>query len=282
MIADSERDVLALIDELQSLRDGDTTVAKLAACGAKAIEPLRSFLFFGKPAAVYQPRQLAVEALAALGARDILMEYLRRTKDIADPAARFGEEAVESTAARLLGRWQTEETFAFLMALARERRLLGLIETLGEFRQPEALPYLEQALEDDYYRPVAEDALRKFGAAARPLLLHSAATSTNLRRRRSAARLLAEIGPGHEPATVFLPLMDDDDPDVVVSAAKLLSASTDPAVRSALVRRLIEVLPRAGWHLRDDIEAFGVRCLGTTLGGRKAAASRETPKARKR
>jgi len=254
MIAGADHDVLALIDELQSLRNGETTVAKLAACGPRAIEPLRSFLFFGQPAAVYQPRQLAVEALAALGARDVLTDYLRRPRDIADPAASFGEEAVESTAARLLGRWQTEETFAFLMSLARERRLLGLIETLGEFRRPEALPYLEQALEDDYYRPVAEDALRKFGAAARPLLLHSAATSTNPRRRRSAARLLAEIGPGDEPASVFLPLLEDDDPDVVVSAAKLLSASADPAVRSACVRRLIEIRPRAGWHLRDDIE----------------------------
>src|SRR5438132_1381836 len=169
-------EIWALIADLHTLRHGERTVAKLVACGQRAIRPLQTFLFYGKPSSIYQPRQLAVEALADLGAQNVLMAYLRVPKAIPDAVARFGEEAVESTAARLLATWRTDDVFTFLLALARERTRVGLIEALGAFGRPEALPLLEQALADDYYRPAAEEALWKFGPAARDTLLHSAVT----------------------------------------------------------------------------------------------------------
>jgi hypothetical protein len=128
-----EDEIGALIAALHTLRDGERRVARLVACGQRAIGPLRAFLFDGQPNSLYQPRQLAVEALADLGAQDVLMAYLRLPKTIPDAMARFGEEAVESTAARLLATWRTDEVFAFLFALARERTRVGLIEALGAF-----------------------------------------------------------------------------------------------------------------------------------------------------
>ncbi|MGB7729188.1 MAG: hypothetical protein WBL50_14235 [Candidatus Acidiferrum sp.] len=60
-----------------------------------------------------------MEALAELGAKDVLMESLAQKRAIAVAVVRFGEEAVENTAARELARWRTEEVFQFLMSLAR-------------------------------------------------------------------------------------------------------------------------------------------------------------------
>src|SRR5579885_3446288 len=95
---------------------------------------------------------------------------------IADPVARFGEEAVESAAARELAAWRTESVFRLLLDLAHERFRVGLIEALGEFRRTEAIPVFDRALEDDYYRSAAEQALRRLGPAARPALVLSAVT----------------------------------------------------------------------------------------------------------
>ena len=77
--------------------------AALVGCGARAIPPLRSFLLRGAPQSLYQPRQLAVETLAELGAKDVLIEYLRAPAMIDDAVVRHGEDAVRSTAARELG-----------------------------------------------------------------------------------------------------------------------------------------------------------------------------------
>jgi hypothetical protein len=237
-VADDQ--IQALIAELHTLRHGETTVAKLVACGQRAIGPLQALLFYGKPSSLYQPRQLAVEALADLGAQDVLMAYPRLPKAIPDAAARFGEEAVESTAARRLAAWRTDDVFAFLLALAHERTRVGLIEALGAFGRPEALPLLEQALADDYYRPAAEEALWKFGPAARDTLLRAAVTPlpncyeetpASLRRRRSAVGLLAEIGIAPEDRPAVRSLLAEEDPDIVVAACKLLAVSAESTDR---------------------------------------------------
>lgn len=152
-----------LVAHLDSLHDGDRTVVQIISFGRAAIGPLKSYLFEGKPSGTYQPRQRAIEALAALGANDVLMEYLMWEKQIPDPVARFGEEAVESTAARELAAWRTDDVFELLLAIARGRKLPGVIDALGEFGRTEAIPCLDQALEDDVSRPLAEKAFRKLG-----------------------------------------------------------------------------------------------------------------------
>jgi HEAT repeat protein len=119
------------IEELNSLLDGERAVSKLIALGEAAKPALREFLLKGKPRGIYQPRRWAVEALAGLGAKDALLEYLRMSKRIADPVVRMGEEAVENEAARQLGAWRTGEVFEALLDVARERRRAGVLEALG-------------------------------------------------------------------------------------------------------------------------------------------------------
>lgn len=134
------------LEELDSLKDGEGAVARLVSCGPSAVEPLRRFLLEGKPGIVYHTRRFAVSALAGLGARDVLIEYLKRKKEIPDPAIRLSEEAVESAAALQLVRWPSEEVCQVLIAIAQERCLPGALEALGELKIFDAVPVLVNAL----------------------------------------------------------------------------------------------------------------------------------------
>jgi HEAT repeat protein len=234
----------------------------LIACGSRAIEPLRHFLLEGKPSAIYQPRQRAVEALAGLGARDVLIEYLRQKKEIADPEVRLGEEAVESTAARHLPKWPSEEVYRVLLEISQERCLPGALEALGQFRRPESIPQLVTALEDDVCRPAAEEALRKIGAPARSVLVHAlltpkpnkeAETPSSLRRRGSAAGLLAEIGISAGEWQQLRHLLNETDPAILVAVSKMASRVGGTGDRVLAAHRLIEALEIAHWYLRDEI-----------------------------
>jgi len=258
-----DSEIERLIAQLASLRDGAKAVALLIACGARAIPPLRGLLLNGRPSGTYQPRCWAVEALGGLGAKEALMEYLARRKEIADPVARFGEEAVRSEAARQLGSWRDEDVFQLLLDLVRGKFLVGAIEALAEFGRVEVIPHFDRALEDDFYRPAAEDGFRKLGAAAREALILSALTplsvATNehrssLRRRKSALMLVGEIGIRVEDWDRLRPLLEETEPEVVVGAARLAMVIADSAERRAITHRLLAVLPAAEWFLQDEIE----------------------------
>jgi len=162
---------------------------------------LREFLLQGKPRGIFQPRQLAVETLAELGARDVLVEYLKQARTITDPVVRFSEAAVESTAARVMARWRTQEVYHTLTNLASTRLLPGLVEALGEFGHVETIPYFLWALGDDECRDAAEQALRKLGDAARPQLIEAIRRPvpsaeeeipSSRIRRRQVLRILAD------------------------------------------------------------------------------------------
>ena len=254
-----------LVAGLKCLHDLESTVARLIACGQRAIEPLTEFLLEGRPSCIYQPRQRAVEALGGLGAKTVLMEYLRLPQDIPDPVVRFGEEAVKSAAARELAVWRTEEVFQLLLSVASERRLSGVIEALGVFRRAEAVPYFEKALEDDVCRPAAEEALRKLGAVARAALVRSSLSPfpsleqevpSSLCRRRSALRLLAEVGVTKDDWSLLRPFLDQEDPDLVAAASRLALTAGDREDRIKAVQRLLEVLASANWYLQEEIEDY--------------------------
>jgi hypothetical protein len=263
LVATGGVDIRELIRRLNSLQHGERASAMLVACGPRAIPPLREFLLEGKPSTVFQPRRWAVEALAGLGATDVLMEYLGREARLEDPAVRLGEEAVESAAARLLGQWRSEGAYDFLLELSERRMLTGLIEALAEFGRAEAIPYFDRALEDDFYRPAAEEALRKMGAAARAALALSAATPlpdieeespSSLRRRRSVLRLLVEMGVAPEDWPTLGGLLEESDAEIVTAAARLAAAAAGPEDRVRAAERVVEVLPEAEWYLQDEVE----------------------------
>jgi hypothetical protein len=75
----------------------------LVACGERAVRTLRDYLLYGKPSSIFMPCQRAVRALAELGAKDILLEYVAAKKSAADLVVAHGEEAAKRTAARASG-----------------------------------------------------------------------------------------------------------------------------------------------------------------------------------
>ena len=257
-----------LVDRLNSLKDGEDAVADLLACGKKAIKPLRQFLLHGKPSHIFQPRQHAVEALAGLGAKEVLVEYLTRGNEIPDPVDRYGEEAVENTAARLLARWRDEDVYNVLLPLLRRKPMPGVIETIGEFGRTEAIPDFIRALGDDIARGPAEEALWKVGEAARLALLDAALTPvpsvaeespSSLRRRRSTLRLLAGLSLSAEDWHRLAVLTADRDPEVAARAARIALRVADERWKHRAVRCLVKLLLDADTFLQAEIESWFLR-----------------------
>jgi len=246
---------------LESLQGGSLAAAALIGCGPRAIPFLRSFLLTGRPRGIYQPRQLVVETLAQLGAKDVLLEYLGKPSQIRDAVVRMGEDAVRSTAARELGRWQTEDVFWGLTAAGTDHLLPGIVESLGKFRRPETLPYLVWALGDGICRSYAEEAIRNMGEAARAALLEAALAripsseeenASSLQRRRWVLRILADWQVPREDWNKLEALLDEKDPEIVITVARIaLQAASEPEKWRA-IRRMIEMLPAANSFLQTE------------------------------
>ena len=255
----SDAQIQAVVRDLESLRGGPLASAALIGCGYRAIEPLRRYLLEGKPHGIFQPRQLAVETLAALGARDVLLEYLRRSQSIADPVVRFGEADVQSTAARALAQWPSEEVYRALKDLADTRLLPGLVEALGKFRRVETISYFLWALGDDDCREAGEEALRNVGGAARPYLVEAAITpapspdeeipSSRIRRRKVLG-ILADGNVAKTEWQSLRPLLDDGDMEIAAIASRIALQTGTAADQTKAVQRLIAIMPRADWFLR--------------------------------
>lgn len=266
----SEERVQKLVDRLNSLKEGEFAVVELVACGKGAVEPLRRFLLYGKPNGIFQPRQHAVEVLAELGAKDVLLEYLTFEKHISDPVDRYGEEAVENTAARVLGGWRDEDVYNVLLRLLRGKPMPGVIETIGEYRRTEAIPDFIRALGDDVAGGPAEEALRKVGEPARRPLMDAALTPvpsaadetpSSLRRRAAALRLLAERNLSVEDGRNLAALTRDRDPEIAARACRIALLGAEESRRQLAVRRLVEVLPDADLFLQTEIEGWLLRCF---------------------
>jgi hypothetical protein len=252
------------LERIISLQDGDRGVLDVVACGPGAIPALRTLLFRREPSGLYQPRCRVVEALAALGARDVLRDFVNADRDIADPVELAGEEAVLNAAVRALRGEDDEAFFQRLLTLACTRRLTGPIELLGAFRRPEALACLIAALADDLARSAAEDAIRQYGRAAGPALLAAATervmqdraeTESSRRRRRAALGLLSEIGGAAGLSRQQRDVWSlDDDPWFMLAGCRLALAYGASMERCAAIRRLLDMLPAVDWRIRRDIE----------------------------
>ena len=268
-----------MVAALESLLDGEGAVTALVAMGEKAVAPLSRFLLDGRPGVVFQPKMWAVQALAALGARHVLMEYLDSTPPD-DPQLRYAEEAVRNTALREFARWPDPVTQAFLLEMSRRVMLPGLVEALGRLRLAEAIPFLDRALEDDVCRPPAETALAFLGPPARAALILSAAnrlprfepeTPSSLRRRQAAIRILSEIGIEPEDWPALEPLLRDEDPEIAVRICSLAVKTNIVEAQDQGIPRLIELSGVTPWYLNEDV----VQCLLAWRGRAWPAMERE-------
>ncbi len=191
------------IEKLKSFRDGDVSIQAVVACGRGAIPGLRALLFEREPSGLFEARVRAAEALSALWAHGVLLEFLSANREVTDPVERLGEDAVINAAAKALAYRSDPGLFEVLMRLAHRPCLTGVIFALGTFRKAEAIPLLVEALSEDVSRLTAEKALARMGTVARPALIdvadrpigcHERESESQLRQRRSARKLLSEIG----------------------------------------------------------------------------------------
>jgi hypothetical protein len=258
--------VARAIEKLKSLQHGDLAVLEVVACGEAAIPALRTVLFAAEPSGLYQIRVRAVEALARLGAHDVLIAYLARSHAIADPIARLGEDAVINAAARIVAGRNDPGLFEVLQHLAQRPCLAGVIFALGASGRTEAIPPLLDALGEDESRTTAESALKTCGGAAESGLIRAALplpgsrgfeSESRLRQRRSALKLLTEMNGSDRLWPAIRSLVHDDDARIATTACAFAMENGSKSERHDAVLRLVEIYCAADWSLRDDIE----RCL---------------------
>jgi HEAT repeat protein len=229
------------IERIRSLHDGDRGVVEAASHGACAIPALRQLLFETDRSGFFETRLRAVEALVLIGAHDVLIEFLESCREIADPVARLGEDAIINAAARALSGVEEPRVFPLLMSLAEKRIRPGIIAALGAFRRVESIPHLVAALAEDESRPSAEAALLDLGEAARDALLATARrepftdceSESRLRQRRSALALLAQIGVPPQAWRRLREIMQDRDPRIRQLACQIRPLESERPERSA-------------------------------------------------
>jgi HEAT repeat protein len=268
------QDVGRAIARLKSFHD-ELGMLDVVACGEQAIPALRSLLFERERSGLYQTRCRAVEALSALRAHDVLIEFLEAERRIMDPIERVGEDAVINAAALALANVRERRVLELLLRLARRPALTGVIGALGAFETVEAVPALIGALEEDASRITAENALRRLGEQARAALIRTvtvrAPTATSesessARRRRSALKLLAEMDGSQVVWRELRYLTRDSDVKLAVRACEIGLICAPASEQRGIVERLIELVGRADWMLQEEIEACLVEHSESTRG----------------
>jgi hypothetical protein len=258
----TDEEIRSYVGDLESLPSGELTVSLLVGCGERAIAALREYLLRGRPRGIFQPRQRAVEALARLGAKDVLIEYLSQKRNIPDAEVRFGEEAVENTAARALGVWRTDAVFDFLQELAERRMLAGVMEALGTFERVEAADTFVRALGDDVCRPAADEALCRIAGKVKPVLIRAALRNrdeaeegpSERRRRRGVMKILSELPFTTEEWNELRPLLGDGDKEIALAAAEIATDCAPPEERQEAARVLIHSFAKAHWFTQARIQ----------------------------
>lgn len=253
----SKEDLQRALDRLKALHEGWAGVADVVVFGSRAIPELRRLLFAAEPSGIFEPRCRAVAALAALGGYDVLIDFLSTPLEQSDPAARVGDEAVRSAAARALGGVTRKGVLPLLIKLAEERPSIGVVEALGVFGRREGIPSLIRCLDEDETRASAEAELRLMGQCTRRALLRLAETESpegrpsNIRARRSAVKLLAELGIAPWQQMSLRRLAWDDDAEICAYACVACLGSRASQDAHEILDRLSQILPRLRGAVRQ-------------------------------
>ncbi len=246
---------------LDSLMDGDAFIFQLIGLGPPAIPVLAHHLLATRPRTVALPRCRTARALGTLGARQELMAYFRDFHRPEDPAALLAEDAVRSTVAEELAHWKSDDVYQTLLTAAQDRMTGGLIRALSSFRRDENIPVFFAALDDDFCRIEATNALRLVPDPARAYALlylrgltgESLSIPSTRYRRRVAVQLLREFGVSPEAWPMLRPFLDDEDTDTVIATAAIGFQIGDPIDRPLLVQRLFTISSHLNCIQEDDI-----------------------------
>ncbi len=101
----ADKQLRKLVASLNSIHEGRIAIPMLMICGERAIQPLREILLYGVVEGLSIPRLQVVWALAELGARGVLLEYLAVDKEVNDPILRGEEDVVKNAATSALAAW---------------------------------------------------------------------------------------------------------------------------------------------------------------------------------
>jgi hypothetical protein len=250
---------------LRILHD-ESALMNAVAFGNEAIRPLRELLNEREPSGIYQPRCRAAKALGMVGACDVLLDFLKHPRVVDNDIERAGEDAVINAAGMELATKCDPVAYATLKAIAAERPcLMGVVAALGAYRTADSIPELVAALAEDGTRPVAEAALVAIGEACVPALIAVATSpppegeveySTSARKRRSAVKVLAEIGVSSIAWGDLTNLMSDRDKWVSVLACELALKLGTPQQQEEAKGRLRALRRTADIWLLMHIDAL--------------------------
>jgi hypothetical protein len=266
--------VIHAVNRLESLHEGAQSVVDVVRFGWPAVPALRALLFQRDKSGLHQARCRATDALAAIGAFDVLDQFLRLDHRIEDPVERLGEETVRSAAARALAKRRDKGTFELLTSLARHKPLTGVLIALGSFKRTGSIPIFVNALAEDEVRITAEAVLRTFGSRVRPHLIEAALaeakSESDLRKRRSALGLLGEYRRRASDWTSLKPLMSSDDLETAILAAgvALKIGNAEECDHAVDVLRALRV--QADWLRRMQIDQYLQRFASSSIKSRRA------------
>lgn len=108
----SDKQLQNLVASLNALREGNTAIPLLFIAGERAVRPLRDILLEERVNRLRIPRPQVVWALAELGAREVLIEYLLTPRTLAGRDLRQAEDAVRSAVTRALTAWDNQRRCA--------------------------------------------------------------------------------------------------------------------------------------------------------------------------
>jgi HEAT repeat protein len=232
----------ALVEELNDLHKGENIQSRLISLGRSAVAALEAFML--RSPGNLRPRGLAAEALTVIGGQeafDALVKSLFAFNVIDDPVTALEEEAVKNIIAAQLKHFGKVASEALMKALT-EQHLIGAGESLAEFGEKRAIPYLVDMLEDSFKRPRAAEALLKFGTDATEELLKTIRNRKmendfeplpSVERCAEAAKLLGLIG-DRRCAPALLEFLDDEqEPVRFETALSLLLLTREKAPQKA-------------------------------------------------
>jgi hypothetical protein len=107
----AERPLQKLVASLNALHEGTIAIPLLFIAGERAIRPLRKILLHEGANPFQIPRPHIVRAVAELGARDVLLEYLSTHRNFGGPAGCQAEETVRDAVIRALIAWDNERRY---------------------------------------------------------------------------------------------------------------------------------------------------------------------------
>jgi HEAT repeat protein len=270
----NDRAIEDLVRGLDNLRWNLHVQMEIFALGECAVPALVRFLH-QPPSQFPDGRVLAAEVLGRIKSEAAFQGLLKaldpRRLEGLTSALRLSEEDVQDAAARQLARIANRRAVPALLDALRVHHLIGAAEALVQFREPDALPWLMQGLEDAFKRDRLSHLILEMGWAAIPHLIvtlerrrmyHEEELLPSVERRAEALRLLGLLDATEAANPIHAALRDpydkvrteaalalvtvEDGESVLEAAPALLAGLTHPDFlqRDRCAEALVRIGPR--------------------------------------